>query len=152
MLHFAYGANMDRAVMRRYARHAEPLGTATLADHRFLITGDGYGSVEPISGAKVHGVLWRLTAADRVSLDLFENIAAGRYRAAMLPVHRDGRRSALVYIARPRGVGRPKPGYMELVLGAARAWRLPQDYIDTLQEWVPPAQGTPARKFLGVFG
>ena len=153
MLHFAYGANMDCAVMRRYARHAAPLGTAALADHRFFITADGYASVAPMRGGKVHGVLWRLTAADRVSLDLFENIGAGRYSAATLPVHHDGRRMALVYVARPRGIGRPKPGYMELVLGAARGWQLPQGYIECLQDWLPePRHGAPSRKFLGVFG
>ena len=38
MLHFAYGSNMSRAVMRRHAPDAEPIGVAALADHRFLIT------------------------------------------------------------------------------------------------------------------
>ena len=45
-LHFAYGANMNRAIMRRHARDAEPLGAAELAGHRFVITGDGYASVD----------------------------------------------------------------------------------------------------------
>ena len=47
MLHFAYGANMHRDVMRRHAPTAQPIGAAALADHRFIITADGYASVAP---------------------------------------------------------------------------------------------------------
>ena len=37
MLHFAYGSNMSRDVMRKHAPLAQPIGVATLADYRFLI-------------------------------------------------------------------------------------------------------------------
>ena len=70
ILHFAYGSNMHRAVMRRHAPSAEPLGIAMLSDHRFVITGDGYASVGRTTARTVHGVLWRLTPRDRVTLDL----------------------------------------------------------------------------------
>ena len=39
MLHFAYGSNMHRAVMRRHAPNAEALGVASLADYRFVKIG-----------------------------------------------------------------------------------------------------------------
>ena len=42
---------------------------------------------------------------------------------------------ALVYFARPRGEGRPKPGYIELVVAAAREWDLPEAYIRSLEAW-----------------
>ena len=136
MLHFAYGANMDRAVMRKYAAAAEPLGVAALHNHRFVITADGYASVEPARASIVHGVLWRLTPRDRVTLDGWESVARGHYRAVTLVVLRAGaRRPALVYVARPRPIGRPRAGYMELVIAAARAWNLPVDYIAALQHW-----------------
>ncbi len=86
MLHFAYGSNMHRAVMRKHAPSAVPLGVARLEGYRFIITADGYASVAPQPRACVHGLLWRLTARDRVTLDLWENIAGGMYRAAMLPI------------------------------------------------------------------
>jgi hypothetical protein len=137
MLHFAYGANMDRAVMRKYAPAAEPLGVAALRNHRFVITADGYASVEPARASTVHGVLWRLTPRDRVTLDVWESVARGHYRAVTLPVlHAGCRRPALVYVARPRPIGRPRAGYMELVVAAARAWNLPADYIAALQLWL----------------
>lgn len=138
MLHFAYGSNMHRAVMRRHAPAAEPLGVARLAGFRFVITTDGYASVEPARAHTVHGVVWRLTARDRVALDLWENIAGGLYRAEMRTVEQAGtRRPALVYVARRRPAGHPKPGYMEIVVAAARGWEMPAPYIASLEGWLP---------------
>jgi hypothetical protein len=138
MLHFAYGSNMDRTIMRRHARGAVPIGVACLADHHFIITADGYASVERARATSVHGVLWRLTPHDRVTLDIWEGIASGKYRAATMPVRQGGYlRPALVYLGRSSETGRPKPGYMELVLAAARAWSLPHCYLAWLQRWVP---------------
>lgn len=132
-LHFAYGANMSRMIMRRHARGAEPLGAAELAGHRFVITGDGYASVEPARGATVHGMLWRITPRDRVTLDAWENVSAGLYRAETVPVRHAGELvPALVYFARMRGEGRPKPGYVELVIAAAQEWNLPLRHIRSL--------------------
>ncbi len=138
MLHFAYGSNMHLGLMRKHAPNAEPVGIASLANYRFVITADGYASVEPTRMHMVHGVLWRLTPRDRVALDAWENIAGGLYGAKMLPVLSMRRRvAALAYLARPRDHGKPKSGYMELVLAAARAWNLPDDYIASLQRWLP---------------
>lgn len=138
--------------MCKHAPAAEPVGVAELANYRFVITADGYASVEPRRADIVHGVLWRLTPRDRVTLDAWENIAGGLYRAEMLPVYRAGRRwPALVYIARRRPAGRPKAGYMGIVLTAAQEWNLPQAYIDSLRRWLPPGPlGSGIRK-LGAF-
>jgi hypothetical protein len=138
MLHFAYGANMHRDIMRRHAPAATPIGAAVLADHRFVITADGYASAVPARTHGVYGVLWRITPRDRVMLDAWENVAAKLYRAAILPVRQGAEvRPALVYIARGSRNGRPKAGYMELVIAAARAWHLPDDYISSLAQWLP---------------
>ena len=153
MLHFAYGSNMHRDVMRRHARFAEPIGIASLADHRFVITADGYASVEPARGESVHGVLWRLTVRDRATLDAWEKVAARQYRACTMAVRQAGRRRlALVYVARPCGAGVPKPGYMELVVAAARAWQLPQAYITSLQRRASARALAAGPRRLGEFG
>jgi hypothetical protein len=138
ILHFAYGSNMSRAVMRKRAPLAKPVGTAMLANYRFLITADGYASVAPRRGDKVYGGLWRLAPRDLITLAAWENIAGGLYHAQMLPVRHDGGQSkALVYLARPGPLGRAKIGYMELVISAALEWRLPELYIDALRGWLP---------------
>jgi hypothetical protein len=150
ILHFAYGSNMHRAVMRRHAPAAEPLGIATLSDHRFVITGDGYASVGRTTARTVHGVLWRLTPRDRVTLDGWENVAGGLYRAETIPVRHDGRlRNALVYLARPSGEGRPKAGYMELVVAAAREWKFPASYVADLECWLPVGPAASGTRKLG---
>lgn len=142
ILHFAYGSNMNRAVMRRHAPAAEPVGVAALANYRFVITADGYASVAPMRGKSVHGVLWRLTPRDCVTLAAWESLARGLYRAETLPVSEAGRRRmALVYIARWRAVGRAKPGYLELVIAAALEWQLPDAYIASLRRWLPRRPG-----------
>lgn len=153
ILHFAYGSNMSRAVMRKHAPNAEPVGIAALANHRFVITADGYASVEPKRTETVYGVLWRLTPRDRATLDAWENIAGGLYRAKILPVQQAGRRRiALTYVARPRRPGLAKAGYMEVVIGAALEWRLPQAYILSLRHWLPRWRGGAGPRRLEEFG
>ena len=152
MLHFAYGSNMDRAVMRKHAPAAVALGIARLEGYRFLITADGYASVAPHARGCVHGLLWRLSARDRVTLDLWENIAGGLYRAEMLPViaaHK--RRRALVYVARARRHGLPRPGYMEIVVRAARECELPASYVASLQRWIAKQPLAAGHRSLGEF-
>jgi AIG2-like family len=138
MLHFAYGSNMSRAVMRRHAPGAEPVGVAALAGYRFLIMAQGHASVAPQRASTVYGVLWRLTSRDCVTLAAWENIASGLYHADTLPVRQDGRRRpALVYLARSQQEAAPQAGYMEVVIAAALEWHLPKAYIDELGEWLP---------------
>jgi hypothetical protein len=141
MLYFAYGLNMHRPVMRKHAPDAVSIGAGRLADYRFLITADGYASVEPARGRDVHGVIWRITPRDRITLDSWEGVEAGLYRVETLSVHgAQGVEDAFVYIARAAAEGTPKPHYMEVVIEAARAWNLPADYIGYLRTWLP-AQG-----------
>ena len=152
ILHFAYGSNMSRAVMRRHAPNAQPVGVAQLVGHRFVITADGYASVAPATAQVVHGVAWRLTSRDRVTLDAWENIAGGLYRCETLPVRLQGRRvPALVYVARPSGEGRAKPGYIELIGAAAREWDLPADYVRSLEQWLPSRPAGAGPRKLGEF-
>jgi AIG2-like family len=153
ILHFAYGANMNRAVMRRHAPGAEPIGVAALANHRFVITGDGYASVAPRRSENVYGVLWRLTPRDCVTLAAWENVAGGLYRAKAVPVKTASRRrTALIYVARPRRPGPAKAGYMELVIAAALEWRLPEAYIAALRHFLPKRPGAAGPRWLEESG
>ena len=152
MLHFAYGSNMHRAIMRKHAPEAVAVGVACLKGYRFIVTTDGYASVAPRPRESVHGILWRLTARDRVTLDRWENIEAGLYDAEMLPVIAGGkRRRALVYIARARPRGVPRPGYMEIVIAAARECGLPADYVASLRRWLPRQPLNAGHRDLGEF-
>ena len=138
MLHFAYGSNMSRALMGVRCPAATALGTATLEGWRFVIGVDAYASVVRQPGGVVHGVLWRLAPRELAALNAYEGIESGLYVRRMLVVQHRGRRErALVYVARLHGEGRPRPGYIPLVVDAAREWALPDAYIRTLQRWSP---------------
>jgi hypothetical protein len=137
-LYFAYGSNMHRDVMATHAPTAKPVGVGALANHRFVITADGYASMEPKQAQTVYGVLWRVGPRDRVRLDAWENIAGGLYRAKNLPVRNASHRYiALTYLARQRPAGRAKAGYMELVIAAALEWQLPTAYLASLRRFLP---------------
>jgi hypothetical protein len=56
-LHFAFGSNMSRALMRRRCPGAHGLGPARLDGWRFVITRDGYASLVRDPAGRVHGVL-----------------------------------------------------------------------------------------------
>lgn len=152
-LYFAYGSNMHRDVMATHAPTAIPVGVGALANHHFVITVDGYASVEPKHSRTVYGVLWRIGSRDRVRLDAWENIAGGLYRAKILPVQYAGRRhSVLTYIARQQPAGRAKAGYMELVIAAALEWQLPQAYIQYLRCFLPKLSGGATWRSLKEYG
>lgn len=141
-LHFAYGSNMSRAVMRQRCPGARAVGPARLDGWRYLITRDGYASVRPAPGAAVHGVLWRLSPRDLAALNAYESLDSGLYVRRVLPVLVGARRQpALVYVA-PRRAGRARPGYQELVVAAAREWDLPAGYVAALARWTPGFRGT----------
>jgi hypothetical protein len=138
MLHFAYGSNMSRALMGARCPGAEALGTATLAGWRFVINPEGFGSIAPRRGSLVYGVLWRLTARDLAAINAYESVDTGLYIRRRLPVRCGERQAtALVYITRRQGEGTPRPGYIALVVAAAREWELPDAYVRTLARWAP---------------
>jgi hypothetical protein len=135
-LYFAYGSNMSRPAMKRRCPGAKAIGPAVLDDHRFFVGIDGWGSVAPSKGHAVHGVLWRLTPRDIAALHAYELLHQGLYDVKHLPVRRDGRRlRAMIYLLRRRAPGKPKPGYVEMIGAAARAWRLPEHYIRSVERW-----------------
>jgi AIG2-like family len=138
MLHFAYGSNMSRALMRARCPDAEALGVATLAGWRFVVNPDGFGSIAPQPGTIVHGVLWRLSARDVAAVNAYESVDSGLYLRRHLVVRCGAQpATALVYIARRQGEGQPRPGYIDVVVEAARDWDLPDDYIRALARWAP---------------
>ncbi len=109
-LYFAYGSNMSRTWMRQLCPTAQALGTAVLADHRFVVMSDGYASLVPHAGACVHGVLWRIAPGDIAPLDRYEDVAGGLYDRCTLPVqHRAIGVTALIYVGRSHAPGRRGP-------------------------------------------
>jgi AIG2-like family len=126
-LHFAYGSNMSRLLMRARCRDAQALGIATLAGWRFVINREGYGSIAR-----------RLSARDLAAINAYESVSTGFYLRRRLAVRLGARQvAALTYITRLGGEGRTRPGYIDLVVQAARDWQLPESYVRSLARWSP---------------
>ena len=82
--------------------------------------------------------MWRLTVRNLAALNSYESLASGLYSRLTLPVRKSGRRvAATVYVARSRTAGRPKSGYLDVILSAAREHRLAAAYVRSLQRWSP---------------
>jgi len=144
-LYFAYGSNMCEAAMRARCAQAVALGPGSLDGWRFIINTDGYASIVPAPGGRVHGVLWRLAARDFGPLNAYEAIGSGLYVRRMLPVRRENaRHRALVFVARASAPGRPRPGYLAPIVAAAQGWRLPPAYVADLRRWA--ASGWPGAR------
>ena len=136
--YFAYGANMSPAAMRQRCRDARTVGPAVLRGFRFFVGREGWGSVQRCSGEDVYGVVWRVSLRDLAVLHGFELLHKGLYDLRRLPVLHEGRRvSALIYILRRRASGRPRPGYIEDIVAAAREWALPEGYVKKVERWSP---------------
>ena len=136
-LYFAYGLNMDVAGMAQRCPRSKPLGLARLPRHRFIVNTDGYASVIRDPRESVHGVLWDCALGDIRTLDKFEDLASGLYVKISQPVIVEGgAKRALIYIGRSGTPGKPKPGYLEQVVAAAKEWALPETYIAGMTQFL----------------
>lgn len=139
---FSYGSNMDRLAMRARCPRSRALGPARLPGYEVFIAAAGYASLRPRRAGVAHGVLWRLHPADEAALDRYEAVAAGLYaKVRVAPGHPAGPVRWLVYMARAAAPGVPRPGYLEAVLAAARAWRLPHHHRRALARLARPPRG-----------
>jgi hypothetical protein len=122
------------------------VATAVLADHalRFHKRGrDGSAKCDvlPEPGARVHGVVYRVDAADRPALDRSEG---GYDRVDVVLQLAAGTCRAFTYRARPAFVDpglRPYDWYRDVVCLGARHQGLPPDYVAMLE--AVPAQPDP---------
>ncbi|MFB0492709.1 hypothetical protein ABIE45_005295 [Methylobacterium sp. OAE515] len=141
-LYFAYGANMDAAAMALRCPVSRLIGGGHLPGYRFIIMREGYASVVRAPGRIVRGVLWDLALDDIPALDRYEGVSGGLYTKASLPVRTAGGvKRALIYLGCSSAPGRPRPGYLEAVVAAARAAQLPPAYVRELSSW---SRGLPA--------
>ncbi len=135
-LYFAYGSNMARGAMMARCPTARALGPAQLVGYQFFVGVDGWGSVSRKPGSSVHGVLWKLAPRDIAALHAYELLHRGLYDVRHLPVRFGSKhRRAMIYLLRRRHPGQPKPGYVEMIGAAARAWKLPEPYIRSVERW-----------------
>ncbi len=132
--YFAYGSNMVRSQMARRCPAAREIGRATLPGWRFAIGRQGYATLVPDRAATAAGLLWSVTPRCEQALDDYEAVSSGLYRKQILEI---GGAPTLVYLAADAAPGRPRAGYVEAIIAAARELGFPADYIEQcLRPWL----------------
>ena len=119
--YFAYGSNMDAAQMAKRCPDGKITGVGRLVGYRFGINSRGVATVVPDGNGLVHGIVWRLTAADEQALDGVRGRPWGTYVREILPIEvlAGDCWHCLVYIAKNSTPGRSKPEYLDGIVGAA---------------------------------
>ncbi len=126
--------------MARRCPGARSVGRAELHDWRFHVNVRGSASILRNQASVVHGVLWRCSAAHFHALDKYEGVSWGNYmRRHVCVVMPCGTSApAIVYAGTRIYSGRARVRYMATsVLPGAKAFALPERYIEELQAWLP---------------
>jgi gamma-glutamylcyclotransferase (GGCT)/AIG2-like uncharacterized protein YtfP len=150
MLYFAYGSNMCEDQMVERCPSARFVGIATLRDYKLAFTRRsktrrcGVADAIESPGQVLWGVVYELRDSDIDSLDQSEGYRPGRQVGnsywrleSHVYLHNDERERCRVwtYFAE-RQADPPKPNraYADLIVGGARRWGLPPDYIAVLRQ------------------
>lgn len=142
VLYFAYGSNMEPAVLEKACPGHRIVGPARLEDHRLAFTRKsriwqaGVADVVPFNGAEVWGVLVELDEGCLSALDRKEGRAIAAYERAILEVTVDGERTAAVtYTVVEKAATEipPSQEYCLTLIEAARHWGLPDRYLQFLE-------------------
>jgi gamma-glutamylcyclotransferase (GGCT)/AIG2-like uncharacterized protein YtfP len=132
--YFAYGSNMDSAQMKTRCKSARLDGHGILTGFRFLINSRGIASIVGGKEATVHGLVWSVTDADLANLDRYEGVRQGYYsRTTASVVVEENTVTAWIYVASDNTEGRPRPGYLERIIAAARLAGFPDAYVEELE-------------------
>lgn len=74
--YLAYGSNLNKRQMARRCPDAEPFGTCLIPNYALTFRGNfrglGVANIEPSKGSLVQAGLWKISAADEESLDIYE--------------------------------------------------------------------------------
>ncbi|MEZ5924874.1 MAG: gamma-glutamylcyclotransferase family protein [Hyphomicrobiaceae bacterium] len=141
MLYFAYGSNMSPTQMRARCPGARPAGVGELVGWRFMITTRGTANIRPEPNARLYGTLWKCQPRHLAMLDRYEAVRHRLYRRRTVIVQCDNGtvRHALAYVSSLHHEGVARIEYLTTaVLPGARAFRLPETYVEEIESWLPP--------------
>jgi gamma-glutamylcyclotransferase len=150
MLYFAFGSKMDLREMRAPCPSAQFVAVARLPDHRLDFTAysesHACGVADAVSqhGESLWGVVYDVPEIEFARLDRSEGYQPGRPAhendcvRGQRHVHRDGNahEPILVWLylaSRKPHSPVPNSSYKGLMVGGARFWHLPPDYVAQLE-------------------
>ena len=156
MLYFAYGSNLDWNQMRKRCPSAKFCGMAVLRGHRLAFTrlsrkrGCGAADVIPAAGSNVWGVVYEITEREVEFLDKSEGYRPGRETNSYIRKEcqvamegdDDSPMAVVSYFAhRENNPPLPNQEYKVQILGGARFWHLPEEYIINTLEAIEVSMG-----------
>jgi gamma-glutamylcyclotransferase (GGCT)/AIG2-like uncharacterized protein YtfP len=147
ILYFAYGSNMDAAVMQRHCPGHRVLGVAELRGHRLAFTrrskrtGTGVADIVAAAAESVWGVLYELDDSQLAAIDEKEG-NGWAYQRKLLTVllHEGGAEheaNAYAVIVPDDEHVPPSAEYLGLIRAAARSRGLPVEYVAELDALTP---------------
>lgn len=150
MLYFAYGSNMDWQQMRDRCPSAKFVCIAKLKNYRLAVTRKSTkrdcGVVDAVcqANSNVWGVVFQIDERDIGNLDAKEGFVSGRDKNAYIrkeiDVCEDGDETKPIttmsyfVVKKETDVPLPNAEYKRLLVGGAKYWHLPQDYVRELEQ------------------
>jgi cation transport regulator ChaC len=142
VIYFAYGSNMSSKRLLRRVRAAQVLGIGTLRSHRLAfqkvsdVDGSGKADIVTHDSEHVMGVLYRLDAEAKATLDRHEGLGTGYAEKQVTVIDGNGSIvTALVYIATITDPNlKPFTWYLQHVIEGAVEAGLPESYLQTLSQ------------------
>jgi gamma-glutamylcyclotransferase (GGCT)/AIG2-like uncharacterized protein YtfP len=114
-------------------------GTGILKGFRWIISTHGYANIVKSEEDEVHGVVYKISEADELSLDKYEGIRNASYLKEMKNVE-IGKTiySCLVYIDPTETEGKPKEEYINRIKSGIADAELVPEYIERyIQKFIP---------------
>ncbi len=144
MKYFAYGSNMHPEEMRGVCPGSRFVTIGKLPDYRLDFTrfsnrrGGGVADIVHDSDSEVWGVVYDVPETDLDALDEKEAVAVGAYERSHVEILTPSSESLPVMtysVVRKKGPIAPTPDYLDLIVGGARYWSLPEQYVTSLVQY-----------------
>jgi cation transport regulator ChaC len=139
--YFAYGSNLNRAVMESRAGRVLEAQVGRLENYELLFNkkvrgGSGEANIQPARGKTVYGALYKVTDSALRILDRATGAPVHYRRIEVGALDQNGNKvNAQVYIASKVEKGlRPASQYLQTILDGAAQFALPEEYIALIKK------------------
>lgn len=138
-LYFAYGSNMWQEQMDRRCPDHRYFGKGILRDFAWIISTRGYANIIKSEADEVHGVVYKISEADELSLDTYEGVQKGSYRKDFKDVEIDKTiYRCLVYVDPVETEGKSAAKYINRINKGIADSELQPEYVERyIRKFIP---------------
>ncbi len=143
---YIYCEWLDSSLVKKWIPDAKLVTVAELPDHKvsFVTYKDDAGEkfeggccLTAAPGETLYGVVWEITEEALLSVDKLVKIGEGKYTREYRAVKgHDGKSYATVShsIKNPTGISTPSEEYLAHMVGGAKEFKFPAEYVEKLEE------------------